>query len=335
MKKFFKLFICVCLSLLCVSGFSACGGQTDKSAVNLVAIDGGSVGIRGDIDYYVVAEPAASAKVKAVQGLNFVGDLQKLYCGENGYPQAVVVAKNELFGTDFLDDFTNALVQSYDWLMSEGTYIENIVTAVQSHLTAGLEPAITIRNLTKPVIENCGIKYVSATDSKADVIAFMEKLNSVSGNKFRKPSDSFFINGNGGSEHAKISVYAPDGAPALGLAKLMSEKVLGDKVEYHIIKADTIQTVISGAEPKADICVLPVNLAVNLLGGAEKYRLLGTLTHGNLYVLSKDNTQITSDKLKDLRGKTVGVVNLSAVPGLTFKLILKSYGISYTEPYND
>ncbi|MDE7440275.1 MAG: hypothetical protein K2N23_07200 [Clostridia bacterium] len=335
MKKIFKIVICICISLFCVFGMYACGENKNKNAVNLVAIDADSVGLRNDIDYYVVAEPAASAKVKAVQGLNFVGDLQKLYGGENGYPQAVVVAKHDLFGSTMLDAVTNALAQSYDWLTSDATSIETIVNAIQSNLTAGLEPSIKTQNLTKSVIKNCGIKFVSAADSKADIVAFMEKLNSVSDSSFGTPSEDFFDNVPSGWNTRKISVYAPDGAPALGLASLMAENVLGDMAEYHIVKAETIQTVVKGAELKADICVLPVNLAVKLLGNAEKYRLLGTLTHGNLYMLSKDNKQITIDNLEELKGKTVGVVNLAAVPGLIFKLILNSYGIEYTEPYND
>lgn len=334
MKKLLNLVICVCVSLLCVFGFSACGTDVNKDAVNLVAIDGGSVGLRDDIDYYVVAEPAASAKVKAVQGLKFAGDLQKLYGGENGYPQAVVVAQNTLFGLSMLDDFANALSQSNEWLMNDNTSIDTIVNAIQAHLTVGLEPSITTKNLTKSVIENCGIKFVPTADCKDDVLSFLKKLNSVTDTKIKEPFDFFFDTRPSGAYTRKLSVYAPDGAPALGIAKLMAENVLGNMAEYNIVKADTIQTVVKGAELKADICVQPVNLALNLLGSANKYRLLGTLTHGNLYLLSKDDKQINVDNLKDLKGKTVGVVNLSAVPGLTFKLILKSYGIDYTEPYN-
>lgn len=335
MKKLLKSFICACVSLICVFGLSACGPEKSEKAVNLIAIDGNSVGIMSDIDYYVAAEPAASAKVKAVQGLNFVGDLQSLYGGENGYPQAVVVAKNSLLGTDVLYNFTTALSESYNWLMSDDTKIESIVGAIQSHLTDGLEPSIKVQDLTKDVIKNCGIKFVTASDSKADIISFMQKFNSVGNNSFGEPGDGFFCDATGGTEYSqKISVYAPDGAPALGLAKLMKENALSN-TEYHIVNASTIQQFVSGNSPKADICVLPVNLAVKLLGNAQNYKLVGTLTHGNLYLLSKNNVQINADNLKNLKGKTVGVVNLAAVPGLTFKLILKSYGIEYTEPYND
>ena len=335
MKKIFSLLVCLFLSLTCVFGLSACGRQGNGNAVNLVAIDANSVGVRSDIEYFVVPEPAASAKAKAT-GLNFVGSLQSLYGGENGYPQAVVVAKNSLLETQFLSDFISRLSTSCEWLMSEDNSVKAIVDAIQGHLPSGLTPSITTNNLTKSVIENCGIKFASAIDSKDDILTFMEKFNSISENSFGMPDDGFFYEGTGGTADytQKISVYAPDGAPALGIAKLMAENSL-DNAEYHIIDPNTVQTVVGGADPKADICVLPVNLAVKLLGNAQNYKLIGTLTHGNLYILSKNGNQIDGDNLNRLIGKTVGVVNLAQVPGLTFKLILKNYGIEFIEPYND
>ena len=336
MKKLFSCFVCIFISIVCIFGFSACGGEKSESAVNLVAVEANSVGIMNDVDYYVVPEPAASAKVKAISELNFAGDLQSLYGGEKGYPQAVVVAKNNLLGTKVLTQFLTELSTSHEWLMSNDNSIETIVNSIQSHLTSGLEPSIKVGNLTKSVIENCGINFVSAKDSKSEIVAFMEKFNSVSENSFGTPSDTFFYDGvEGTAEYTqKISVYAPDGAPALGLAKLMAEDGW-DNIEYHIVDPGTVQTLVGGASPKADVCVLPVNVAVKLLGNAQNYKLIGTLTHGNLYLLSKNNTKITTDSIKDLKGKTVGVINLAQVPGLTFKLILKNYGIEFTESYND
>ena len=120
------------------------------------------------------------------------------------------------------------------------------------------------------------------------------------------------------------SVYMPDGAPALSVAQLMAEDMqFGGEVDYNVVDASTIQTYVTGNSPEADICILPVNLAA---------QLLGTGTHGNLFLLSKtDDTQITSDNLSSLVGKSVGVVNLAAVPGLTFKVVLSAADISYNE----
>lgn len=334
MKKLLSCFVCVFISIICVFGFSACGENNNENTVTLVNVESNNVGLMPDVDYYVVPEPAASAKVKAISELDFVGNLQSLYGGEAGYPQAVVVAKNSLQGTKILTEFMAELSSADQWLMNNDT--STIVNAISSHLTSGLTPSITEKNLTKSVIENCGIKFVPAKDGKEDIVSFMEKFNSVGESSFGMPSDEFFYDvAEGTAEYTQnISVYAPDGAPALGIAKLMTETTL-QNIEYNIVNANLIQTFVSGENPTADICVLPVNLAVKLLGNAKNYKLIGTITHGNLYLLSKNNTQITGDNLNVLEGKTVGVINLAQVPGLTFKLILKNYGIKFVEPSND
>ncbi len=127
-----------------------------------------------------------------------------------------------------------------------------------------------------------------------------------------------------------IKVYAPDGAPALALAQMITgNSKLGQTTEYHIADPSAIQGFVTGKQ-EADICILPVNLASKLLGTGENYKLLGTVTNGNLFLLKKaQNADITRENISALVGKTVGVVNLAAVPGLTFELILKDCGVEY------
>lgn len=337
MKKLLTALLCAITAAALVFGFAACTNEKDETAVNLVAITGEQVGVMNDVDYYVVPEPAATAKTKAIQNLSIVGDLQQLYGGQNGYPQAVIVAKTQLATeSSFVSNFVTALSKNAQWLANENTSVDSIVNAVQSHLTEGMSPTFNAKNLTKDVIKNCGINFVSAKDDKQEIISFMQKLNSVSQTPFGTPSDNFFWNGNGSAAEysGEVSVYAPDGAPALGIANLLAgveESYNDSKVKYEIVDASLIQTFVAGENSKADICVLPVNIAVKLLGSGEKYKLVGTLTHGNLYLASTYSEKITLDNLSSLKGKTVGVVNLAAVPGLTFKLILKNNSINYVE----
>jgi ABC-type nitrate/sulfonate/bicarbonate transport system substrate-binding protein len=114
----------------------------------------------------------------------------------------------------------------------------------------------------------------------------------------------------------------------------MSENMqFENTVNYNVVVASTIATKVNGASPVADICVLPSNAASKLLGSNANYTMLGTVTNGNLYIVSSKTTALNSSNLaSELKGKKVGVVNLSAVPGLTFKLILKKYGIKYDDP---
>lgn len=123
----------------------------------------------------------------------------------------------------------------------------------------------------------------------------------------------------------KISVYMPDGAPALAMAKIITENNQFDReVEYNVVPANEIQT--SVASKKAGLSLLPVNIASKVAGDGENYKLISVNTHGNLYVVGMTDT---SD-INDLKGKKVAVVNLSNVPGLTFRTILDDKGIDYT-----
>lgn len=129
-------------------------------------------------------------------------------------------------------------------------------------------------------------------------------------------------------EDVHASLYTPDGAPALAIAKMIG----GDEeVDYHVVDSNTIGNYVTGETPTADLCVLPVTAASKLLGSGEKYTMLATVTHGNLYLLSHDaNLGISSaSDLSALKGKTVGVIQMQNVPGLTFQSILKSAEIPY------
>ena len=124
------------------------------------------------------------------------------------------------------------------------------------------------------------------------------------------------------------SVYAPDGAPALALVNAIVGKA--EKFEYHVVDSSTIQTYVTGEEPEADFCILPVNAASKILGTGTVYQMLGTVTNGNLFFLSaEDNEDLTQDNLSTLVGKSVGVVQLPNVPGLTLQVVLSKYKIDY------
>ena len=59
------------------------------------------------------------------------------------------------------------------------------------------------------------------------------------------------------------------------------------------------------------------------------------------FLTTGDNAPVTKESLSSLTGKTVGVVQLSNVPGLTFQAALKAAGVSYqtltseTQPASD
>lgn len=130
-----------------------------------------------------------------------------------------------------------------------------------------------------------------------------------------------------------VNFVVPDGAPALSIAKLINDDAsFGGKVNYRIVAAENIKSFVVGSGEKADIALVPVNMASLLLGTGSEYKGVATVTHGNLYLLSKDETAVTSENASQmLKGKTVAVVNLANVPGLTVKAMLKKTGIAFTE----
>ena len=95
---------------------------------------------------------------------------------------------------------------------------------------------------------------------------------------------------------SEVVVCVPDGAPAMGLAALMRADTDGDGVTYKVVSPSVIATKVSAKnqEENADICALPVTAASKLLGDGTRYKMLGVLTGGNLYLLSKDSGTIAN-----------------------------------------
>ena len=134
----------------------------------------------------------------------------------------------------------------------------------------------------------------------------------------------------------EITVYMPDGAPALALAKLMAEDSADDGITYNVVPATMIASKVTNEDnaKNADLCVMPVTAASKLLGSGEEYLMLGAVTHGNLYLLAKSG-EYNAQNLSSLIGKTVGVLQINEVPGLTLKAVLNAYQIPWQEVKND
>ena len=337
MKKILTVFLSALLIFSALTMF-ACG--KDPSSVMLVGLaDGTMVTPVADYDYFVVPEPAATTTVNATQGkLLFAGSLQELYGEGEGYPQAVVVAKKTAIENDgaIVSAVVNAFIQNKEWLVSENTTAETIVNAVRSGFISGdMSPTFTANNLSKSVINNCGINFKLSSENKTEVLSYLSKINAVSNNAFGTPSNDFFASvTENASSGETLSLYCPDGAPALSVARLLNDESIVANLDINVVNAATIQTYVTGANPTADICILPVNAASKLLGTGSVYQMLGTVTNGNLYVLKKQGgADVTKENIRSvLNGKKIGVINLANVPGLTLKAILADEGIEFSEP---
>jgi hypothetical protein len=118
----------------------------------------------------------------------------------------------------------------------------------------------------------------------------------------------------------KLSFYAPDGAPALAIAKFINDGEnfgVDGVIDYKVVSSNDIGTVMS--QGLGDFIVMPVNAASKLYNNKNSaYVMTAVITHGNLYLMSSDGTS-TLDALK---GKVVGGIGQGLVPDLTLKAIL-------------
>ena len=99
----------------------------------------------------------------------------------------------------------------------------------------------------------------------------------------------------------KLTLYAPDGAPAFAVANILDSGKIGNKeTDSRIVSgADPIKVAVANGE--ADVAVMPLNLAAILYNGGAKIKLASVNIFGNLYMVGK--TSISG--LEDLKGKIV------------------------------
>lgn len=267
-------------------------GNAAADKVNLIAITDASAVASVDADCFVVAEPAATAQAK--NGFSIVGNLQTLYGGENGYPQAALLAKTELVETRgaWLDAFAQKVSDSAAWLTTASG--SEIVSAVSAHMAdSGMATSLKAPLLTADVLGRCGVRFAYAADIAAQTQTFLEDLISVNPQATKLPNAAFFWTGVQEQTESippkEITVYMPDGAPALALAGLMHEDNANDGVTYRVVDATAIVATTTYEEEtkNADICVMPINAAAKWHGEGGRYIMIGAVTHGNLYMIAK------------------------------------------------
>jgi ABC-type nitrate/sulfonate/bicarbonate transport system substrate-binding protein len=173
----------------------------DVSADACVTIKGVNAtevgGATNTCDYYVVPEQAASARIKATSqtpnAVTIKGNLQSLY-GTSGYPQAVLVAKTSLIESNpqFIANFKTAMTSAASWLTQDATTIEQITTAISSHLPEGTAATLNTQNLTKEVITRCSVSFVTSANCKEEVKTFLSEMSTFVSGAAVEVTDNFF-----------------------------------------------------------------------------------------------------------------------------------------------
>lgn len=187
--KMLALGVCATMGLTVFAGCGSTGKSGGK--VYLQAITGAdAVGVV-DADYYLLAEPAVTAQAK--KGYEIAGDLQVLYGGEIGYPQAVLVAKKSLVEekTEWVKEFVSKVEGSATWLATASG--EEIVSAVSAHMEdKDMATSLKAPLLSSAVLGRCGVSFTYAATCAAEVEGFLTGLLAVNGNAAAIPAQGFY-----------------------------------------------------------------------------------------------------------------------------------------------
>ncbi len=338
MKKFLLGAVSACLAVITAFCFTACGqpGKVNVKYYEEIADVRGAL-LAGTESVGVMAEPAATMLEKSTPTETWYRlDLQELYDSETkGYPQAVLMVKSSLLKAypNIVSQIESKIADNVAWAKT------NSATAVNA--IKGVFPATTLKApmLSEKSIDNCKIYFQSATDAKNSVNKYIDEIRSIDQNGANAVTDDFFYTSqmeSGTWDKDKITFYAPDGAPAISVAKFINDGETfgtGKTVDYKVVLAGTI--VGQMATATADIILMPINGATkkyNAGGNAnDPYKLVSVITHGNFYIMSKTQISLDDLKLDDKKDASeqlrLAVPMPNAVPDWTVKIVLSKHNL--------
>lgn len=339
MKRIITLLLCLLLVFSSLT-FSAC----KKQSVNITYKDAPTIMqllLDDNLDYGLLPEPAATTLEK-VKGKDFTWkrlSLQDLYDGNaKSYPQAVLLVKEEV-----LNNYPE-LVREVKVRFSENvSWVENNpVDAVNAIKTNFASSTLNAKVMDSNVIKNCNISWKDAKNCKDYVKNYINNILQANDSQITAPAraitDDFFYVDSGKEgqalENKTFTFYAPDGAPALAIAKFISENenfLSGATFNYNVVVSDDIAKYTNGVLGVADFIVLPVNAASKVYSNQNaKYKMVSVITNGNLFIMAKVKDNNTEIKLQDLNGKKIGVIGKGLVPDLTLKAVLQKNSFDYS-----
>lgn len=241
----------------------------------------------GTMSYGVISEPAATVALGKVQKAKRMLDIQKVYAEltktTGGYPQAALVVKKTFLDShnDYVADFAATFAGSAKWAETQPS------EALAAIKTAG---STTVPKLTAEIAKGCNLGFKNAASVKSQLLGFYEGMNGVAQPDETKPvpkmpDDAFFVgeiekNGTGATAEG-VKVFAPDGAPAISLSKMINDGFAG--ASFGIVPPEQIGGKVLGGD--ADIAIMPTNAAAKLYGAGADIVMLGVTNFGSLYLI--------------------------------------------------
>lgn len=130
-------------------------------------------------------------------------------------------------------------------------------------------------------------------------------------------------NGQEVKELITVNVGAPDGLPAIAIAKLSQENPEvkeGYKVKYTLeATSDALSTDVM--KEYLDIAIVPSNMASIAYNKTSNYQIAGTVGMGSFYLVSSDKD--VNGLNSSLEGKEVGNIGKGLTPDITVQQLLK------------
>lgn len=124
-------------------------------------------------------------------------------------------------------------------------------------------------------------------------------------------------------EPVTVNVGAPDGLPAIAIAKLSQENPEvkeGYKAKYTLeATSDALSTDVM--KEALDIAIVPSNMASIAYNKTSNYQIAGTVGMGSFYLVSSDKD--VNGLNSSLEGKEVGNIGKGLTPDITVQALLK------------
>lgn len=137
-------------------------------------------------------------------------------------------------------------------------------------------------------------------------------------------------NKKGNGNDVKLTFAAPEGTPALAIARLITDNksISGKNVNYKIVNPSNIAKEMQAG--LSDLVIMPVNAGATLINKGADYKLVSVAVDGSLYLVGKSETATTLT-IDDIKGKKIACIGQQGVPGLVFRYILKANNISIVD----
>lgn len=133
------------------------------------------------------------------------------------------------------------------------------------------------------------------------------------------------------------TVYAPDGAPALALAKMMKDGASAGShpLAYSVIAATNVAASMTNGD--ADFIIAPTNAGVMQSVNTNAYYLLGVTSWGNLYLVTTDDNYKALEEcasaaafLSQFEGRSISSIGSNQVPDKSLKSLLNATSVTAT-----